>query len=591
MATDFFKIGKATGQQFTDVSGAVQKGLEAGLKPFAEYEKSRKERVNALGRILQTTPNLEELPKIPAQYSSKISEWASNAKNEYADAARALVQMSPDTAEYREAVQKMNNIKTAFANLDNQLNGIREERIEYLNDYQNGMVSKGFKNSDIEAAYGANGAIAEIDANGNVSMTGNEGKAFIWSERQEHYNVNPYMQKSMVGLSDSAKENGLKGISFTQDEYKERLKAIMSIPETGNIRALKSLVYDDLDGINALNIAQTNPEILALLEAETPDLPAIKQKLVDILAPALADVNQRSIGKYNDALRTKTNGSSQSTPESQKQALEYYNTFKQNPIGLFKRYTDITPEFDVKTNTFKATDVDGTELKYDLSDFNERGAFYRKMLEFSEFDKGTRNNIVDDFDKIVDVLGQTDYDTLKQAILKSIPQPDTPEGPTLLSPTDYPEEITNLPNTLPNDLNKFIKDEIEKYEYKGGRSLGSRINDIKRKLSKEQRTEKNIARIVYDKFFKESENKRRTSEFEKSKSLNPLLENINKASTQALGASALERKNINAVLRAVNKQDAFELTEQDFLIYEYIEQGGSIEDIANNSDDIDKTFA
>lgn len=302
MATDFFKIGQATGQQFTDVSGAVQRGLEAGLKPFAEYEKSRKERVEALGRILQTTPNLDELPKIPAQYSPKISEWASNAKNEYADAAKALVQMSPETAEYREAVQKMNNIKTAFANLDNQLNGIREERIEYLDDYQNGMVSKGFKNSDIEAAYGANGAIAEIDANGNVSMTGNEGKAFIWSERQEHYNVNPYMQKSMVGLSDNAKENGLKGISFTQDEYKERLKAIMSNPETGNIRALKSLVYDDLDGINTLNIAQTNPEILALLEAETPDLPAIKQKLVDILAPALADVNQTSIGQYNKAL-------------------------------------------------------------------------------------------------------------------------------------------------------------------------------------------------------------------------------------------------------------------------------------------------
>lgn len=323
MATDFFKIGQATGQQFTDVSGAVQRGLEAGLKPFAEYEKSRKERVNALGRILQTTPNLEELPKIPAQYSPKISEWASNAKNEYADAARALVQMSPDTAEYREAVQKMNNIKTAFANLDNQLNGIREERIEYLDDYRNGVVSKGFKNSDIEAAYGANGAIAGIDANGNVSMTGNEGKAFMWSERQEHYNVNPYIQKSMVDLSTNAKSNGLKGISFTQDEYKEQLKAIMSDPRIGNIQGLKSLVYDDIDG-TALNITQTNPEVLEMLEAETPDLPAIKQKLVDILAPALADVNQTSIGQYNKALQTK-DGKDKATDSERKYAIDTDN--------------------------------------------------------------------------------------------------------------------------------------------------------------------------------------------------------------------------------------------------------------------------
>jgi hypothetical protein len=137
MATDFFKIGKAAGQQFVDVSGAALRGLEAGLKPFAEYEKSRKERTEALGRILQKTPNLAELPKIPAQYSPEISKWAVNAKNEYAAAARTLVQTSADNPEYQAAVEKINQITNAFINLDNQLKGIREERIEYLDDYQN----------------------------------------------------------------------------------------------------------------------------------------------------------------------------------------------------------------------------------------------------------------------------------------------------------------------------------------------------------------------------------------------------------------------------------------------------------------------
>lgn len=364
MATDFFKIGQATGQQFTDVSGAVQKGLEAGLKPFAEYEKSRKERVEALGRILQTTPNLEELPKIPAQYSPKISEWASNAKNEYADAARALVQMSPETAEYRETVQKMNNIKTAFVNLDNQLNGIREERIEYLNDYQNGLVSKGFKNSDIEAAYGANGAIAEIDANGNVSMTGNEGKAFAWGERQEHYNVNPYIQKSMVDLSTNAKSNGLKGISFTQDEYKEQLKAIMSDPRIGNIQGLKSLIYDDIDG-TALNIVETNPEILAMLEAETPDLPAIKQKLVDVLAPALVDVNQTSVSKYNDALQAKISGDkSSSSQKAQQSAIDIFNTIIQDPVAYAK--TKLRGNFKEGKGNIITLVIDDEDKRFDL---------------------------------------------------------------------------------------------------------------------------------------------------------------------------------------------------------------------------------
>lgn len=375
MATDFFKIGKATGQQFTDVSGAVQRGLEAGLKPFAEYEKSRKERVEALGRILQTTPNLEELPKIPAQYSPKISEWSSNAKNEYADAARALVRMSPETAEYREAVQKMNNIKTAFVNLDNQLNGIREERIEYLNDYQNGLVSKGFKNSDIEAAYGANGAIAEIDANGNVSMAGNEGKAFAWSERQEHYNVNPYIQKSMVDLSTNAKSNGLKGISFTQDEYKEQLKAIMSDPRIGNIQGLKSLIYDDIDG-TALNIVETNPEILELLEAATPDLPLIKQKLVDVLAPALAEVNQTSISKYNDALQAKISGDkSSSGQKAQQSAIDIFNTIIQDPVAYAK--TKLRGNFKEGKGNIITLVIDDKDKRFDL----KRGDQFMEFMD------------------------------------------------------------------------------------------------------------------------------------------------------------------------------------------------------------------
>ena len=149
MATDFLIKGAAKLGQTSmgpDIAGAVQRGLEMGLKPFAEYEKSRKERVDALGRILQKTPNLAELPKIPEQYSPKISEWAVNAKNEYAAAARTIAQTSADSPEYQEAVQKINSITNAFVNLDNQLKGIREERIEYLDDYQNGLVSKGFKN-------------------------------------------------------------------------------------------------------------------------------------------------------------------------------------------------------------------------------------------------------------------------------------------------------------------------------------------------------------------------------------------------------------------------------------------------------------
>jgi hypothetical protein len=432
MATDFFKIGQATGRQFVDVTGAVQKGLEMGLKPFAEYEKSRKERVAALGRILQSTPNLEELPKIPAQYSPEISEWASNAKNEYAIAARTLVQTSADSAEYREAVQKMNNIKTAFVNLDNQLNGIREERIEYLDDYRNGIVSKGFKNSDIEAAYGETGKIANIDTNGNVSMTGVGGQAFKWSERQEHYNVNPFIQKSMVDLSTTAKSNGLKGISFTQDEYKEQLKAIMSDPRIGNIQGLKSLVYDDIDG-TALNIVETNPEILQLLETETSDLPLIKQKLVDILAPALANVNKTSIDKYNKALQVKS-----TSKKSGQSALETFNRVVEDPIIYAKTY--LPGAFvEGKGNIITLT-VDDEPKRFDL----KRGDQFMEFMNLVTTNSGeltgtsndakvTRGEFYDLISKARNLLNdrQEGFERMRKQLLPQFFAPETLSKPAL----------------------------------------------------------------------------------------------------------------------------------------------------------------
>ena len=599
MATDFFKIGQATGQQFTDVSGAVQKGLEAGLKPFAEYEKSRKERVEALGRILQTTPNLDELPKIPAQYSPKISEWASNAKNEYADAARTLVQTSADSAEYREAVQKMNNIKTAFANLDNQLNGIREERIEYLDDYQNGMVSKGFKNSDIEAAYGANGAIAEIDANGNVSMTGNEGKAFIWSERQEHYNVNPYMQKSMVGLSDNAKENGLKGISFTQDEYKERLKAIMSNPETGNIRALKSLVYDDLDGINALNIAQTNPEILALLEAETPDLPAIKQKLVDILAPALADVNQRGISKYNDALRDSQGGARLTISEQKRlQISDLYNKSLPQIRPTLTSFLNSNKTAQDAINNFSKLGLNVTDQVED-----SEGNVIAITVRHSLVDEPTQISLTDPVAAEVGLSNALGYSILGGVYM---PQTTTESEQTSTNSTvsatekipgtleegQYPENFANLDTTerLRSSIDTtemFTK--IQSMVVDAGVPSG-RKRDFASRVQKELKdfygnnySEANINKAIFDVIGRKNYNEKLKTDFEKGAEEQTSLEAIQKASTAQLtraqlGAySTAERRKI---LKAVNKTQAIDLTEQDILIAAYIQEtGDTIENI------------
>lgn len=379
MATDFFKIGQATGQQFTDVSGAVQRGLEAGLKPFAEYEKSRKERVEALGRILQTTPNLEELPKIPAQYSPKISEWASNAKNEYANAARALVQMSPETTEYRETVQKMNNIKTAFANLDNQLNGIREERIEYLDDYQNDRISAGYINGDLEQAYGQNGTIAEIDANGNVSLSGTNNKSFKWNERQEHFPKSGEVAKQWDGLGEAAIKIGLSGQEKDLSYFIEKSRLALGAYD---LPLIKSLVFDDLDGTD-IRLDQNvegidNPDEVLSILTSPPNREGM-QRLKDILAQktgrALFDIYQKNISQYNKKLQANTGDKSSSSQKAQQSAIDIFNTIIQDPVAYAK--TKLRGNFKEGKGNIITLVIDDEDKRFDL----KRGDQFMEFMD------------------------------------------------------------------------------------------------------------------------------------------------------------------------------------------------------------------
>ena len=522
------------------------------------------------------------------------------------------MQTSADSPEYQEAVQKINSITNAFVNLDNQLKGIREERIEYLDDYQNGLVSKGFKNSDIEAAYGANGAIAQIDANGNVSMTGNEGRAFLWNERQEHYNVNPYIQKSMVELSTNAKANGLKGISFTQDEYKEQLKAIMSDPKIGNIQALKSLVYDDIDG-TALNITQTNPEVLEMLEAETPDLPAIKQKLVDILAPALADVNQTSIGKYNEALRAKTIGGGKLTLSEQKrlQISDLYNKSLPQIKPTLTSFLNSNKTAQDAINNFSKLGLNVTDQVQDND-----GNIIAITVRHSLVDEPTQISLTDPVAAEI-ALGNA----LGNSILGGVYVPEvttktkeTGPGtktnvlekiPGTLEEGQYPENFANLDTTerLRSSIDTVAEyTKIQEMVVDAG-APNARKREFASKVQKELKdfygdnySDANINKAIFDIVGRKNYNEKLKTDFEKGTQEQASLENIQKASTTKLTRAELkklssaERKKI---LKAVNKTQAIDLTEQDILIAKYIQEtGDTIENVNTRlaSSDLPTTF-
>lgn len=384
MAIDYFKIGQISGKQFTDVTGAVEKGLEAGFKPLVEWQKKKDKFDADYARLLQSTPNIDNLPELPTNYLPKASEWLISKQQEYAENARATLKTRPGSPEYQQAVMNMNNIKSAVANLKANLTGINTERKEFLKAYDTGEISQGFQNPDIYEAYSANGAITAIDANGNVALSGAEGKSFNWNERQEYFTKSGKVQADLFLAGDNALKEGEAGKQRDLTYFTEKSKAIVA---QYDLPRIKSLVFDDLDGTDT-KLAE-DAELVSLINSSKPNLPEIREALAGKLGQAMFDVNKTGFKTYSDkqaqalaAQRSKAGaGKPSEEQEARERATRAYNLIAQDPIAYAK--TKLRGAFKGSQGKSKITLQIGEEDKtYDLT----------KPSQFQEFMDVAREN-------------------------------------------------------------------------------------------------------------------------------------------------------------------------------------------------------
>jgi hypothetical protein len=378
MAIDYFKIGQISGKQFTDVTGAVEKGLEAGFKPLVEWQKKRDKFDADYARLLQSTPNIDNLPELPSNYLPKASEWLISKQQEYAANARTTIKARPGSPEYQQAVMNMNNIKSSVANLKSNLTGINTERKEFLKSKEIGEISLGFQNADIYEAYGPNGAITAIDANGNVALTGDGGKSFNWNERQEFFNKSGGVQKDLFLAGDISLKEGEAGKQRNIDYYTEKSKAIVA---QYDLPKIKSLVFDDLDGTDTKLAEDTG--LVSLINSPTPNLPEIRQALASKLGRAFFDVNAQGFKTYSDkqakALDAKQSragrGSLTDSQKAETTAAEVFNMVIQDPVAYAK--TKLRGNFKEGKGTIITLVMDGQDKKFDL----KRGDQFMEFMD------------------------------------------------------------------------------------------------------------------------------------------------------------------------------------------------------------------
>jgi hypothetical protein len=121
------QASRGTGEQFIDY-GAVLQPVVKGMMRDLEIAD------NKMASFVNSLPPGANIEKLPQGMRPEVERYLRDSKNEYAEAAKIASKLSPSDAGYREAVDKMNSIKTGFMNLNKNLEAHLANRVEFIQD-------------------------------------------------------------------------------------------------------------------------------------------------------------------------------------------------------------------------------------------------------------------------------------------------------------------------------------------------------------------------------------------------------------------------------------------------------------------------
>ena len=121
------RASRGTGEQFIDY-GAVLQPVVKGMMRELEIAD------NKMASFVNSLPPGANIEKLPQGMRPEVERYLRDSKNEYAEAAKVASKLSPSDAGYREAVDKMNSIKTGFMNLNKNLEAHLANRVEFIQD-------------------------------------------------------------------------------------------------------------------------------------------------------------------------------------------------------------------------------------------------------------------------------------------------------------------------------------------------------------------------------------------------------------------------------------------------------------------------
>jgi len=190
------QASRGTGEQFIDY-GAVLQPVVKGMMRELEIAD------NKMASFVNSLPPGANIEKLPEGMRPEVERYLRDSKNEYAEAAKVASKLSPSDAGYKEAVDKMNSIKTGFMNLNKNLEAHLANRVEFIQDKDDLSGSLGLKdNTFLTSVYAG-------DYDG-FKVTGGELE-FLDKSTNKHKRNSEFPQYS---LTDAIGANAIADLRF-----------------------------------------------------------------------------------------------------------------------------------------------------------------------------------------------------------------------------------------------------------------------------------------------------------------------------------------------------------------------------------------
>lgn len=204
------QASRGTGEQFIDYGAVMQPAITGILKEMEIAD-------NKMARFINSLPPGANIEKLPEGMRPEVERYLRDAKEEYAAAADVASKLSPRDPGYREAIDKMNSIKTGFVNLNKNLESHLANRVEFIEDKND--LSGSLPNNDnifLTSVYAGDYDGFKVTGGELEFLDKSTNKYRRNSEFPQYSLTDAIGANKITNLRFNARKNGLQGIVDTE---------------------------------------------------------------------------------------------------------------------------------------------------------------------------------------------------------------------------------------------------------------------------------------------------------------------------------------------------------------------------------------